>query len=247
MTQNHAPSLVFAADYAALCEHAADRIVALVQQKPDAVLGLATGATPLGVYSSLVRRAERGEADFSRVTTFNLDEYYPMSPASPHSYHAFMQTHLFAHIHCRRWLVPDGRPRPPEQIESMCQGYEAQIAEAGGIDLQLLGIGRTGHIGFNEPGSALDSRTRRVTLAPLTRCDAAPSFGGIDAVPREAITVGVGTILEARQILLLASGLDKAEIVKTAWTGEITERVPASLLRTHPDLTLCLDAAASLP
>jgi len=239
------PEVIVKQGYAALCEYAADRIAALVQAKPDAVLGLATGATPLGVYASLVRRVQRGEADFSRVTTFNLDEYYPLSPASPHSYHHFMQTNLFSQIHFRSWLVPDGRPRPPEQLAAVCLGYEAQIAGAGGIDLQLLGIGRTGHIGFNEPGSAPDSRTRLVTLAPLTRRDAAPSFGGIDAVPREAITMGIGTIREAREILLLASGLDKAEIVKTAWTGEITERVPASLLRTHPHTTLCLDQSAA--
>ena len=183
---------IITADYPALCEYAADRIAALIREKPDAVLGLATGATPLGVYASLVRRVEGDELDFSRVTTFNLDEYYPMPPESPRSYHSFMQAQLFRHIPCRRWFVPDGRPHPPDQIAAVCRAYEAKIADAGGIDLQLLGIGRTGHIGFNEPGSALSSRTRLVTLAPLTRRDAAPSFGGIDAVPREAITMGIG-------------------------------------------------------
>ncbi len=236
---------VIAEDYAALCEYAADQIAALVQAKPDAVLGLATGSTPLGVYASLVRRFQRGEIDFSRVTTFNLDEYYPLSTASPHSYHHFMQAHLFGHIHCRRWFVPDGRPRPPEEIAQVCRDYEAKIADAGGIDLQLLGIGRTGHIGFNEPGSAALSRTRLVTLAPLTRRDAAPLFGGIEQVPSEAITMGIGTILEARKILLLASGPDKAEIVRAAWAGEITERIPASLLRTHPHAALGLDQSAA--
>ncbi len=239
------PTLFLASDYPALCEYAADRITALIREKPDAVLGLATGATPLGVYASLVRRVQNGELDFSRVTTFNLDEYYPMMPESPHSYYSFMQAHLFAHINCRRWCVPNGRPHPPQQIAAVCRDYEAQIADVGGIDLQLLGIGRTGHIGFNEPGSAPDSRTRLVTLAPLTRRDAAPSFGGIDAVPREAITLGIGTILEARQILLLASGTGKAEIVRTVWTGEVTEALPASLVRTHPRLTVCLDAEAA--
>lgn len=244
-TPTRAPSLIFAADYAALCEYAADRIVALVQEKPDAVLGLATGATPLGVYASLVRRFQRGEIDFSRVTAFNLDEYYPTTPESPHSYDAFMQTHLFAHINCRRWFVPDGRPRSPEGIAQVCQNYEAKIADAGRIDLQLLGIGRTGHVGFNEPGSAVSSRTRLVTLASLTRRDAAPSFEDIDHVPREAITMGIGTILEARALLLLASGAGKAEIVRTFWTGAVTEHLPASLMRTHPGLTVCLDAAAA--
>ena len=236
---------VIAEDYPALCEYAAEQIAALVQEKPHAVLGLATGATPLGVYASLVRRFQRGEIDFSQITCFNLDEYYPLSPTSPHSYHRFMQTRLFGQVNCRRWFVPDGRSRPPEQIAQVCQDYEAKIADAGGIDLQLLGIGRTGHIGFNEPGSAVSSRTRLVTLASMTRCDAAPSFGGIDFVPHEAITMGIGTILESRQILLLASGPDKAEIVKTAWTGEMTERVPASLLRTHSLTTLCLDRSAA--
>ncbi len=239
------PTVIIERDYAALCEYAAAQIAVLVQAKPNAVLGLATGATPLGVYASLVRRFQRGEIDFSQTTCFNLDEYYPLLPTSPHSYHHFMQTQLFGQVNCRRWFVPDGRPRPPEQIAQLCRSYEAQITDAGGIDLQLLGIGRTGHIGFNEPGSAASSRTRLVTLAPLTRRDAAPSFGGIDAVPQEAITMGIGTILEARQVLLLASGPDKAEIVKTAWTGEMTERVPASLVRTHPHLTLCLDKSAA--
>lgn len=239
------PAVVIEPDYAALCEYAAAQIAALVQEKPDAVLGLATGATPQGVYASLVRRFQRGEIDFSRVTTFNLDEYYPMPPASPRSYHHFMQTHLFGKIHCRRWFVPDGRSCPPEQMGRMCRDYEAEIADIGGIDLQLLGIGRTGHIGFNEPGSASDSRTRLVTLAPLTRQDAAPSFGSLEAVPQEAVTMGIGTIMEARQILLLASGAGKAEIVRTVWTEDVTAQLPASLVRTHPRLTVCLDTAAA--
>ena len=237
--------LVIAEDYAAMCEYAATQIAAVVQEKPDAVLGLATGATSRGVYASLVRRFERGEIDFARVTCFNLDEYYPMSAASPHSYHHFMQTHLFAHINCRQWLVPDGRPRSLEEIAQACQDYEAKIADAGGIDLQLLGIGRTGHIGFNEPGSDPSSRTRRVMLAPMTRRDAAPSFDGLEFVPREAITMGIGTILDARALLLLASGTGKAEIVRTVWTGDVDTQLPASLVRVHPHLTVCLDTEAS--
>ena len=239
------PSLFQAADYPALCEYAADRIVSLVREKPDAVLGLATGATPLGVYASLVRRFERGDVDFARITCFNLDEYFPMPPQSPRSYHFYMQAHLFSQINCRRWFVPDGRPHSPEETVRVCREYEARIAEAGGIDLQVLGIGRTGHVGFNEPGSGPHSRTRRVTLAALTRRDAAPSFGGLEHVPQEALTMGIGTILEAQEILLLASGAGKAEIVRTVWAGKVTETLPASLLWTHPGLTVCLDAAAA--
>lgn len=237
-----------APDYAALCDLAAERIAALVQAKPNAVLGLATGSTPLGVYARLVQRRQSGQLDFSRVTCFNLDEYYPMLPESPHSYHFFMQEHLFRHINCSRWLVPDGSPGTPEQIVHRCRDYEAQIAEAGGIDLQLLGIGRTGHIGFNEPGSLPDSRTRLVTLAPVTREDAAAGFGGLAHVPRQAVSMGIGTILESREIVILASGAAKAEIVQQAWEGKETAQIPASWLRTHSNVRLYFDrdAAAGL-
>lgn len=236
-----------APDYAHLCERVADQISALVQARPNAVLGLATGSTPLGVYKSLVRRCQNGELDFSNVTCFNLDEYYPMLPQSPHSYHTFMQEHLFRHIPCRRWFVPDGRAGSPAQVAQSCREYEAKIQDAGGIDWQLLGIGRTGHIGFNEPGSPPDSRTRLVSLAPQTREDAAASFGSLHAVPQQAVSMGLGTILEARKIVLMASGAAKAEIVRTAWNGEVTERVPASWVRTHPNASFYLDDdAASL-
>jgi glucosamine-6-phosphate deaminase len=239
--------ITIASDYAQLCEHVADRISALVQAKPNAVLGLATGSTPLGVYQRLVRRFQNGEINFSDVTCFNLDEYYPLPSGSPHSYHAFMQANLFQHIDCRRWFVPDGRAGSSQQIAQSCREYEAQITEAGGIDLQLLGIGRTGHIGFNEPGSPPDSRTRLVSLASQTREDAAESFGGLTHVPHQAVSMGIGTILEARKIILMASGTAKAEIVQAAWVGSVTERLPASWVRTHPNACLYLDTdAASL-
>ena len=238
-------SITIAPDYDSLCDLAAERIAALVQAKPDAVLGLATGSTPLGVYERLVQRFQDGALDFSQVTCFNLDEYYPMLPESALSYYAFMQEHLFRHINCRHWLVPDGRSGTPQQIAGRCRDYEVKIKDAGGIDLQLLGIGRTGHIGFNEPGSAPDSRTRRVTLAPLTREDAAAGFGGLDNVPLQAVSLGIGTILEAREIVVLASGPAKAEIVQSAFTGEETARVPASWLRTHPNVRLYLDKGAA--
>ena len=244
MTLTHA-SITIALDYAQLCERVAGQISALVLAKPQAVLGLATGSTPLGVYQSLVRRFQEGTLDFSGVTCFNLDEYYPMLPQSPHSYHAFMQEHLFQHLHCRRWFVPDGQTGTDAQIAQRCRDYEARIQDAGGIDWQLLGIGRTGHIGFNEPGSRPDSRTRRVALAPQTRADAAASFGGLAAVPKQAVSLGVGTILDAREIVLMASGAAKAQIVRDAWTGEVTERLPASWVRLHPRAHLYLDQDAA--
>ena len=245
MTMTAASDYVVASDYAALCDLTAERVVALVQSKPNAVLGLATGSTPLGVYARLVQRYQERQIDFSEVTCFNLDEYYPLSSESPHSYHFFMRQHLFRHVNCRRWFVPDGGFGTPEQIARRCREYEAHIADAGGIDLQLLGIGRTGHIGFNEPGSLPDSRTRLVTLDPVTREDAADSFGGPAHVPKQAVSMGIGTILEAREIVVLASGPAKAEIVQKAFEGEGTARVPASWLRTHPNVRLCLDQDAA--
>ena len=237
--------LEIAPDYDGVCDLVAGRIAALVQAKPKSVLGLATGSTPLGVYRQLVKRHRENQMDFSRVTCFNLDEYYPMAVDSPHSYHAFMQEHLFRHINCGYWFVPDGASADPEQIASRCRDYEALIAEAGGIDLQLLGIGRTGHLGFNEPGSLRNSRTRLVSLDLLTREDAASGFGGLENVPFQAVSMGIGTILEAREIAVMASGPAKAAIVAAALHGEETAAVPASFLRAHPNVTLYLDKSAA--
>lgn len=232
-------------DYTSLCNEAAARIAALVRRKPNAVLGLATGSTPIGVYQELVRLHREENLDFSGVTTFNLDEYYPMEPDAPQSYHRFMREHLFDHINCRNWHVPSGEVRNPEQIETDCREYEQMIQDAGGLDLQLLGIGRTGHIGFNEPGSPLDSKTRLVLLDFQTRADAAGDFFGLDNVPVRAITMGVGTIMSAREILLLANGTKKAAIVHEALEGKITSKVPASLLREHPGVSFLLDKQAA--
>ena len=235
-----------AADYAGLCELVAERIATLVRSKPDAVLGLATGSTPLGVYELLIRQHRQDGLDFSRVTCFNLDEYYPIDAPSSHSYHHFMQENLFRRINCPRWFVPDGRLRCAAEIAQGCRDYEAHIVSAGGIDLQLLGIGRSGHIGFNEPGSPPDSRTRLVTLHPLTREDAAASFGSLENVPHQAVSMGIGTILAAREIVMMASGAAKAEIVRSAWLGDATERIPASWVRTHPNARLFLDESAAI-
>jgi len=228
----------------------ADRIVEVIRRdtaaKGRCVLGLATGSTPLGIYRELIRRHRAGEVDFSRVVTFNLDEYYPMPPTSPHSFRRYMRENLFDHINLpsAQAHVPDGGT-PRERLAEACAAYERAIAEAGGIDFQLLGIGQSGHIGFNEPGSTPDSRTRLVTLDTITRRAAAADFFGEDNVPREAITMGVATILEAREIALIATGEHKAAIVRRAVEGEPSHDVAATYLQGHPNATAYLDLAAA--
>ncbi len=239
------PNLRVYADRGQLCQSVAQRIAECVREKPDAVLGLPTGATPIAVYQELAEMCRQKTLDFSRVITFNLDEYFPMPPQSPPSYHAFMRRHLFDHVNCRRWFVPDGTARSAAQVGDDCATYEQRIQEVGGLDLVLLGIGRTGHIGFNEPGSLADTRTRLVVLAPETRADALPDFGNPNLVPSQAITMGVGTILEARAIILMASGERKADAVRQAVEGDITALVPASFLRRHPNVGIYLDMAAA--
>lgn len=211
-----------------------------------AVLGLATGSTPQGVYEELVRLHREEGLSFSNVTTFNLDEYWPMGPDELQSYRRFMREHLYDHVDIEpaQARVPDGTCAA-EDVEAYCRRYEEMIAEAGGIDLQLLGIGRTGHIGFNEPGSSRESRTRLITLDRVTRMDAASDFFGEANVPRKAITMGVGTILEAKRIVLLAFGEHKAGIVKRAVEGDISSTVAASYLQEHPDARFILDPAAA--
>jgi glucosamine-6-phosphate deaminase len=210
------------------------------------VLGLATGSTPIGAYRELIRMHREEGLSFARVVTFNLDEYYPMSPRSLHSYHRFMWENLFSHLDIppENVHIPRGDV-PREALDNECRNYEEAIRAAGGIDLQLLGIGRTGHIGFNEPGSGAESRTRPITLDLVTRKDSAADFFGEDNVPREAITMGVATILGARKILILATGEHKAEIVRRAVEGEIDHEVAATFLQRHPDTTFFLDLAAA--
>jgi len=227
----------------------ADRIVEIIQRetsaKGRAVLGLATGSTPLGVYEELIRRHQAGDVDFSRVVTFNLDEYYPMAPDSSHSYHRYMWENFFAHVNIAKQNVhiPDGTT-PRERVAEACAAYEEAIRIAGGIDFQLLGIGKTGHIGFNEPGSDAASRTRIVTLDTLTRKDAGADFFGVENVPREALTMGVATILDAKEIALMATGEHKAGIVARAVEGEISPDVAATFLQRHGSVTVYLDLAA---
>jgi glucosamine-6-phosphate deaminase len=228
----------------------ARRIAEVVQTRRaaggHAVLGLATGSTPIGVYRELIRLHQQEGLSFADVVTFNLDEYYPMDPRSIHSYHRFMWENLFAHLDIRQENVhiPRG-DTPRDAVEAECRCYEERICAAGGIDLQILGIGRTGHIGFNEPGSGAESRTRLVTLDLVTRKDTAADFFGEENVPREALTMGVETIFEAREILILATGEHKAGIVRRAVEGEVDHEVAATFLQQHSDTTFFLDQAAA--
>jgi glucosamine-6-phosphate deaminase len=212
----------------------------------DAVLGLATGSTPIGVYRELIRLHREEGLSFKRVVSFNLDEYYPMPPDSIHSYHRFMWENLFAHVDVDRAKVhiPNGTV-PRSKVEAWCAGYERTIAEAGGVDIQLLGIGKTGHIGFNEPGSGEQSRTRLVHLDAVTRRDAAADFFGEEFVPREAVTMGVATIFAAREIVIIGTGEHKARIVQRAVEGPVDIEVAATFLQRHPATTFYVDAAAA--
>ncbi|HEY0175064.1 MAG TPA: glucosamine-6-phosphate deaminase, partial [Pedobacter sp.] len=230
----------------------AKRIAALIISKQEkgeqAVLGLATGATPVKVYKELIRLHKEG-LSFSNVVTFNLDEYYPMQPDAKQSYVRFMNENLFDHIDIDRANIniPSGVLKR-EEIEDFCLKYEQKISGYGGIDLQLLGIGRTGHIGFNEPGSAPNSGTRLVTLDELTRRDASRDFGGVANVPTKAITMGIGTIFKAKEIILMAWNEKKAAIVKKAVEGELSSDVPATYLQLSQSVEFILDqdAASSL-
>ncbi len=209
------------------------------------VLGLATGSSPTSVYSELVRMHKEEGLSFKNVITFNLDEYFPMQADALQSYVRFMNEHLFDHIDIDKdnINIPDGT-LDQNQVAKFCANYEKKILGYGGIDIQLLGIGRTGHIGFNEPGSGLNSLTRMVTLDHLTRVDAASDFFGEENVPRKAITMGVGTIMKSRKIYLLAWGEGKAPIIQKTIEGEITDTVPATYLQNHPDTTIIIDEAA---
>lgn len=233
-----------------LAQHVALIIAGVIRERnslgQDAVLGLPTGSTPVGVYRELVRMYQAGEIDFSRVITFNLDEYYGLAADSLQSYHRWMHEHVFQHLNIspENIHIPDGTV-PLDRLESYCRDYEAKIQQAGGIDVMLLGIGGNGHIGFNEPFSHRHSRTRLCTLDPVTRRAAASYFYGEENVPAQAITLGLATILEARKVLLLALGEHKASIIKQTCEGAITERVPASFLQEQGDAAVLLDEAAA--
>jgi glucosamine-6-phosphate deaminase len=228
--------ILVTADYQMLSHTAAELIVKAVRGKADVVLGLPTGTTPLGMYEELTETFRKQRLDFSRVRTFNLDEYLGLAPTDRNSFRAYMYRHFFDHVN-----VPPENVHIPDQVD----GYEQAIRETGGIDLLVVGIAANGHIAFNEPGSSFTSRTRVVDLAPDTIENAAKQFDK-DTVPTKAITMGIGTILESRHILLLASGKAKADIVRRALRGPITESVPASALQTHPNVIAILDEEANL-
>nr|WP_315156224.1 glucosamine-6-phosphate deaminase [uncultured Flavobacterium sp.] len=228
----------------------AQEIANIIQRKEElnepCVLGLATGSSPVKVYEELVRLHKEEGLSFSNVVTFNLDEYYPMDKNNIQSYWYFMHEHLFDHVDIlpENINIPDGNISN-EDLQQYCIDYEMKIKSYGGLDFQLLGIGRTGHIGFNEPGSHINSGTRSITLDHLTRIDAASSFLGIDNVPRKAITMGIGTVKTAKRIVLLGWGISKAEIIKQTIEGEISSRVPATYLQQHSNTTFVLDTEAS--
>jgi len=217
------------------------------KQKKPCVLGLAIGSTPTGVYSELVRLHKAGKVSFKNVHTFNLDEYYPMNPQSLQSYVRYMNENLFNHIDIpkKNIHIPDGTLKA-NQIEKFCQAYESSIQKLGGLDLQILGIGRTGHIGFNEPGSNEKTSTRVVSLDQVTRIDASGDFFGEENVPKKAITMGVGTILKAKRIIMMAWGEGKSGIIRKALEGPVSDQIPSSFLQNHSNtLTVLDDASAS--
>lgn len=245
----HIPTTIYSSASDASKEVAGE-VADLIRQRnkegKNTVLGLATGSTPTQVYSELIRLHKEEGLSFKNVITFNLDEYYPMEPHSLQSYVRFMNEHLFDHIDIpeEQVHIPDGT-LPEETITDYCRQYEEKIRQAGGLDIQLLGIGRTGHIGFNEPGSRPDSRTRLITLDRITRKDAASDFFGEENVPRRAITMGVGTILDAERVILMAWGEGKAPIIREAVEGKIREQVPATYLQEHDNAEVILDDASA--
>ncbi|QDT07857.1 Glucosamine-6-phosphate deaminase 1 [Rubripirellula lacrimiformis] len=227
-----------------VADHVAGIFADAVVANPSVVLGLATGGSPVATYGRLIDRHRTAGLDFSRVTTFNLDEYIGLGPDHPQSFRHFMQQQLFDHVNVNlaKTHVPDGCCR---DLDAHVAAYEAAITGAGGIELQLLGIGSNGHIAFNEPGSPADSRTRKVALTQETIDANSRFFDSIDDVPRTAITMGIGTILESRRIVLIATGTSKAEAVAAAIRGPRTIDCPASLLQSHDDVTLVIDQAAA--
>jgi len=231
-------------NYETLSDRAAEVVIQQIREKPDSTLGFATGGTPKGLYNRLIEAHEESGLDFSKLTTFNLDEYVGLPPEHEQSYARYMWSTLFNHVNVTESQVhiPHGMA---EDVNSHCQWYERRIEEAGGIDLQILGIGANGHIAFNEPGSSLGSRTRIKTLASKTVRDNARYFEDQDMVPEYAITMGVGTIMEADEVLLLASGERKAEAMKKTLEGHITAMTPASMVQMHRFAHIVIDEEAA--
>lgn len=236
--------LIVAPDYAGICEKAADIFAAEIHRNPACVLGLATGSTPVGLYQALIRRYQEGALDFSKVQTFNLDEYCGLAGDHPQSYRYFMQKNLFDHVNIppEHTHIPSGIAVDPEQE---CRRYDALIESCGGIDIQLLGIGHNGHIGFNEPDDHFPVNSHLTRLTESTIQANSRFFASESEVPTHAITMGAGSILKAKKILLMASGEGKAEILCRSMTGPVTPFVPASVLQLHRDVVILADEAAA--
>lgn len=236
--------VVILEDPRAVGELVASAVVDLLRRRPDAVLGLTTGSSPLPTYRSLVRRHQRGEVSFGRSRAFLLDDYVGLPPGHPESYPAFIERELVRHVD----FAP-GAVRAPDvhadDLPAACAAYEEALRAAGGVDLQLLGIGTDGHIAFNEPGSSLGSRTRVKTLSTRTREDNARFFGSVDAVPRQVLTQGVATVLEASHLVLIATGTSKVDAIAAAVEGPVTAMCPSSALQLHPHVTAVLDEEAA--
>ncbi len=236
--------IVVKKDYQELSREAAEIVKKRIQAKPDIVLGLPTGSTPLGLYKELARAYKKEELDFSQVSSFNLDEYFGLEASHPQSYHFYMEKNFFSLVNIRKEnvFIPDGKT---SDLENHCQCYEEKIKERGGIDLQILGIGRNGHIGFNEPGSSFNSRTRLVRLAQETIEDNSRFFKSLADVPTRAITMGLATIMESKDCLLLASGQARSERISRALKGPVSPDFPGSILQKHRNLTVILDKEAA--
>ena len=231
-------------DYTKMSKYAAYLLASQIRLRPQSVIGLATGGTPEGMYKELVRMYQEEDLDFSEITKFNLDEYYPISRDNTQSYYYYMMEHLFNHVNVKadRIHIPNGMGK---NVEENCKNYEKMIRDAGGVDLQILGIGSNGHIGFNEPDNKFEVYTHLVHLDEETIKANSRYFDSIDEVPRNAISMGIKTIMLAKKIVLLASGKNKAKIIKETITGGITPDVPASILQLHPDVTFILDQEAA--
>lgn len=236
-------NIIKAKDYQDMSRKAANIIFAQIIMKPECVLGLATGSTPIGIYEQLTDWYQQGDLDFSKVSTVNLDEYRGLSHTDSQSYYYFMNEKLFSHVNIRKeaTFVPDGMN---PDAEAACMAYEQIIKSLGGVDLQLLGLGNNGHIGFNEPGAAFEKDTHCVTLAQSTIEANARFFDSIAAVPTQAYTMGIRSIMQAKKILVVVNGEKKADIVERAFWGPVTPEVPASILQMHPDVTVVADEAA---
>lgn len=235
--------IIEAKDYKELSKHAANIIAAQIVMKPDCVLGLATGSSPIGTYDQLVEKYENGDLDFSQVSSVNLDEYRGLDHENDQSYYYFMHEHLFdrVNIKAENTNVPDGTN---PDAENECKRYEELIRSYGGVDLQLLGLGHNGHIGFNEPAPVFEKETHCVDLTESTIEANKRFFASADDVPKQAYTMGIGTIMRAKKILVVVSGADKADIVAKAFFGDVTPEVPASILQMHPDVTIVGDTGA---